>query len=549
MINKKIMKKILLLLLILPWVSFSQDIREVDLSNPKATVYTHIYFLQDNSYQPDKAAKTIYGLEEKKAIEIAIKIKRVLDGKGLKIDFNRIPSDSTYKADTLSYSTVHKYVLFPELMPLISVEKRGASWYYSSETMQHIESLYDEVFPWYVDKIQEIVPGAGHKKIFSIEIWQYVTFLIMILVALVIFFITKKLVFFVLRRIWYRYTKDTEGEVTVALKKLAHPVSLLVALAFIDKIYPSLQFSLEVNHWFFLAINIAFVVFWVYVFLKIAQVLVSFYHTYAEKTGGKLDDQLTPILRNFLRGLIIIVGIFKLLILFGANPTTILAGASIGGLAIAFASQDTVKNLIGTVMIFADKPFHIGDWIQAGEVVGTVEEVGFRSTRVRAADTTVYQIPNSKLSEMIINNSGIRLYRRYNTQLGIRYDTPPELIEAFVHGIREIILAHPDTNSDNYIVEFNGFGDSALLIMMNIYLKDLAWATEQKSRHQIHIAIVKLAKELGIDFAFPSTTVMIEQFPEKKSLEPNYDGRKNRTDEAIKKIVEDFKNRVAEGDD
>ena len=113
--------------------------------------------------------------------------------------------------------------------------------------------------------------------------------------------------------------------------------------------------------------------------------------------------------------IIFIIGAFKVLLLFGVDAATILAGASIGGLALAFASQDTVKNLIGTVMIFVDKPFHIGDWISAGEVVGTVEEVGFRSTRIRAADTSIFQIPNSSLSELVINNSGLRLFRRYNT--------------------------------------------------------------------------------------------------------------------------------------
>ena len=105
-------------------------------------------------------------------------------------------------------------------------------------------------------------------------------------------------------------------------------------------------------------------------------------------------------------------------------------------------------------------------------MVGTVEEVGFRSTRIRAADTSIFQIPNSRLSELVINNSGLRLFRRYNTQLGLRYDTPPELIEAFVKGVRGIIKAHPDTKSDSFNVEFTGFGDSALLIMMNMYLKN-----------------------------------------------------------------------------
>ena len=538
------MKNILFLLLFVSSFSYGQKAPEVDLSNPRATVYTHIYFLQTTSYQPKKAAKTIKGLDEKEAIDAVIKIKRILDGKGLNIDFNRISNDSMY-TDSISFLTQHKLILFPERMPLISLEKRGKFWYYSSETIENLDILYAEIFPWYIEKIQNIVPGAGHKKILSIEVWQYIAILLLFVVAFVLFLIVKQLAFLFLRRILYKYTKSS-SEVNDTIKKLAHPLSLLVAIGLLDKVFPSLQFGLEINTWIFLGINIASTVFWIYVFLKLAQVLISLYHEYTQKTEGKLDDQLTPILKNFTTVLIFIIGTFKLLLLFGVDAATILAGASIGGLALAFASQDTVKNLIGTVMIFIDKPFHIGDWISAGEVVGTVEEVGFRSTRIRAADTSIFQIPNSSLSELVINNSGLRLYRRYNTQLGLRYDTPPELIEAFVKGVREIIIAHPDTKSDSFNVEFTGFGDSALLIMMNMYLKDLAWSSEQKSRHQIHITIVKLAKELGVDFAFPSTTVMIEQFPEKKSLELHYNNDEKRIDDVINKIVSDFKTIIKE---
>ncbi len=269
---------------------------------------------------------------------------------------------------------------------------------------------------------------------------------------------------------------------------------------------------------------------------------MKIYAQFTEKTDGRLDDQLVPILNNFLTGLVIAFGAFKLLRLFGVDTTTLLAGATIGGLAFALASQDTVRNLIGTIMIFLDKPFHIDDWIEAGEVVGTVEQVGFRSTMVRAADTSVYQIPNSKLSEIVINNKGLRLFRRYNTNLGLRYDTPPELIEAFVKGVREIIVIHPETRSDSYNVEFTGFGDSALLIMVNVYFKSLAWGVEQSSKHRLHMAIIKLASELGIDFAFPSTTVTIEQFPEKKSLSLKYNINQEKIDAAILKVVSEFSN-------
>ena len=269
---------------------------------------------------------------------------------------------------------------------------------------------------------------------------------------------------------------------------------------------------------------------------------MKMYSEFTENTHSRLDDQLVPILNNFFTGLVIVIGVFKLLNLFGVDTTTLIAGATIGGLAFALASQDTVKNLIGTIMIFLDKPFHIDDWIEAGEVVGTVERVGFRSTRVRAADTSVYQIPNSKLSEIVINNKGLRLYRRYNTNLGLRYDTPPELIEAFVNGVRKIVIEHPETRSDSYNVEFTGFGDSALLIMVNVYFKSLAWGVEQSSKHRLHIAIIKLAAELGVEFAFPSSTVTIEQFPDKSNLSPKYNTDKARLESSISKVISEFKN-------
>lgn len=278
------------------------------------------------------------------------------------------------------------------------------------------------------------------------------------------------------------------------------------------------------------------IVFWIYVFLKLVLVIMSIYSKFAESTDSKLDDQLIPVLKNFLMGIVIFAGLLKLLTLFGVDPVTVIAGASIGGIAIALASQDTVKNFIGTIMIFIDKPFHIGDWIEAGTVVGTVETVGFRSTTVRAADTTIFQIPNSQLSEMVVNNKGLRSFRRYTTNLGIRYDTPPELLEAFVQGIRRIIELDPATRTEEYNVEFAGFADSSLSILLNVYFVNLDWSNEQSSKHKLHMKILKLASSLGVGFAFPSSTVMIEQFPDKPVFDINYNTDENR----IQKILDDI---------
>jgi len=462
-----------------------------------------------------------------------------LDGKGVSIDFNQIPNNPNYK-DSIGYTTFNTYTL-SQRMPEIYVEKIEGKWYYSSETVARIDQIYKEVFPWYVDELQNLIPASGQKKVMGIELWQLVGIFLLFVIVFIIFILIKKIAFFILQKIQHQITHRTANiEINKVLKKLAHPISLLISLAIIDKIFPSLQFPLEINTWFFLGLNIADTVFWIYVLLKLVQVVMRIYAEFTERTPSRLDDQLVPILNNFLKGLVLVFGLFKMLILFGVDTTTLIAGVTIGGLAFALASQDTVKNLIGTIMIFLDKPFHIDDWIEAGEVVGTVEQVGFRSTIVRAADTSIYQIPNSKLSEIVINNKGLRLFRRYNTNLGVRYDTPPILIEAFVKGIREIVIAHPETRSDSYNVEFSGFGDSALLIMINVYFKSLVWGVEQSSKHRLHMAIIKLAKELGVEFAFPSTTVTIEQFPEKKSLDLKYNLDQEKIDATIVKILADF---------
>jgi len=534
------MKKIIFLLLFVNQLSFTQETINVDLSNPNATIQTHLYFLQNNTYQPEKSAKTIYGLPKKQAIEKAIKLKKILDGKGLFIDLNKVPNNPNY-SDSIGYINVYKYVIFPLRMPEISVEKINGKWYYSQETVAQIDAIYNQVFPWYVHKLQKLIPVSGYKRIFGIELWQIAGILFLMIFTVVMVIIVKKIIYWVLETLQRKIThKASDFEEKLALKRLAHPISLFVGINIIDIAFPSLQFAININTWVFLSINIAETVFLIYILLKLVKVVMGIYADYTQKTDSKLDDQLVPILNNFLKGIVFVFGFFKILRLFGVDATTLLAGATIGGLAFALASQDTVKNLIGTIMIFIDKPFHIGDWIVTSELEGTVEKVGFRSTRVRAADTSIFQIPNSKLSEIVINNRGLLLFRRYKTELGLRYDTPPELIEAFVEGARKLILAHPKTNSEIYNVEFTGFGDSALLIMVNVYFESLVWADEQSSKHKLHIALLQLAKELGVDFAFPSTTVTIENFPEKKGINPKYDTNKERVDAAIASVVTKF---------
>lgn len=527
----------LIISFIISTLSFSQNEPKVDLSNPNATIYTHLYFLQSNSYQPEKAAKTIYGFKGEEAIDKAIKLKKILDGKGLKVDFTKVPNNPNF-TDSTAYKIGKHYQLFPVRLPQIAVEKYGSKWLYSRETVAIINDLYEETFPWQTAWLQKVMPKFGHHKVFGIQIWQYLGLLLLTLLAILLFKVLKKIGFVVLKKIQYLITKRSSDRITLPLKKLNKPLVLLILIALFKKALPTLQLGLEINKILFMIVDIAQISFWIYVFLKLVGVIMTIYSEYTKKTHQKLDDQLVPILSHFLTGIVFFLGGLKLLTVFGIPATSVIAGASIGGLALALASQDTVKNLIGTFMIFLDKPFHIGDWIETSELQGTVEEVGFRSSRIRAADTSIYQIPNSTLSEIVINNQGLRLFRRYKTELGIRYDTPPELIQAFVNGIKELIKAHPHSKKDSFDVAFIDFGDSALKILVNVYFIVDNWSLEQQVKHHFHIAIVQLAKVLGVEFAFPSTTIMIEQFPEKQSILMNYKSTIDK--QSIERIINEL---------
>ena len=536
------MKKITFFFVLLATTVFSQTEVDKDLASPHATIYTHLFALQEDSYDLEKAASTIYGASEKRAEEIALKIKQVLDGKGLRVAIASLPKDPDYLDTLQTFSAEPMYVLFPNQLPEISVEKINGNWYYSQETNRQIDRLYREVYPAGTELLKKSIPNVGHLRMFGLEVWQYVGFLVLLVLSVALFYIQNKVIFWLLKSLEKYLIRFAHNSLNDSLLKLSRPISWLLVFYALDNYIPILQFPIEVNSFLLKGLHIGQTVLWIYVFLQLVQVLMDIYGSYSLKTESKLDDQLTPILKRLLRGLVFFVGGLKMLTIFGADVTTVIAGASIGGLAVALASQDTVRNLIGTFMIFLDKPFQIGDWIVGGGVEGTVEEVGFRSSRIRAADTSVFTIPNSKLSEIVINNLGLRLYRRYKTVLGIRYDTPPELIEAFVKGVRALVDTHPDTRSEDYNVEFTGFGNSALEILLNVYFKNPGWGKEQSSKHRLHIAIVKLAKELGVEFAFPSQTLMIEDFPEKQALDLKYDTDLVRTDKVIQEAVASFKN-------
>jgi MscS family membrane protein len=236
-------------------------------------------------------------------------------------------------------------------------------------------------------------------------------------------------------------------------------------------------------------------------------VLCGFLAAKAEKTTNKFDDMLVPLMRRTLKILISVIGLVFIASRLSEDVWHILAGLSIGSLAIGFAAKDSIENLFGTFTVLMDKPFQLGDWITVGDIDGSVEEVGFRSTRVRTFYNSVITVPNSRFISVHVDNMGERLHRRVKTTLSLTYDTPAEKVDAFCEGIRELLRQHPYTRKDTFYVYFNSWNSSSIDILLYAFLTTPDWGTELREKHRLFCDILRLAEKLEVGFAFPTQTI------------------------------------------
>lgn len=244
---------------------------------------------------------------------------------------------------------------------------------------------------------------------------------------------------------------------------------------------------------------------------RVVDVFDALWTNKALQTSNKFDDLLVPMISKSLKVFVIVVGIVFAADNLNIDVTSLLAGLGLGGLAFALAAKDLLGNFFGSVTVLLDRPFSIGDWVVIGDIEGMVEEVGFRSTRVRTFYNSLVTMPNSILTTTKIDNMGARRYRRMKSMLAVTYDTPPERIEAFCEGIRKIIQLHPYMRKDMYQVYFNEYGAASLDILVYVFWATPDWNTELRERHRFLLDILRLARQLEIEFAYPTQTLYLKR--------------------------------------
>jgi MscS family membrane protein len=346
-----------------------------------------------------------------------------------------------------------------------------------------------------------------HYELAGTSIWRMIVFFVIILFSLIVGRTAKV----ILNRSSDRVKSQKHMITGTTLDALSKSSVLLFASIGISvgltmlKLNETLEHVSGVCSDILLTVAIGYFLYW------LAEIPADWFSRFAEKTENTLDDMMSPIIRKSLRVTIVVLTLVQIAQTLSDKPiTSILAGLGIGGLAVALAAQDSLKNFFGSVILFVDKSFEIGNRIVVDGHDGVVETVGLRSTKIRTLEGNLITIPNGELANKIIMNIGKRPHIKRISNITVTYDTTPEKLDRAIEIVKEILDNHEGMHRDFppkvYLSELNA--DSLNIMAIYWYHPPDYWEYMGFS-DRFNREIFGRFNEEGIDFAFPTQTVYL----------------------------------------
>ena len=353
------------------------------------------------------------------------------------------------------------------------------------------------------------------------ELWRF-TLLLGILVATLV--VGRLVRYFIERAATRLEQKEGVGLTEMFLQCLSRPASVAVFAAGAFAARLSLRFDLtgleqgfsKQTYALWGKVSTALAVMAVaYLIYRLVDIVEHYLKKVTERTETALDDMLVPVVRKSLRVFIAVISV-----LFVADNVldmelgALLATAGVGGLAVALAAKETIANFFGSINIFADQPFQVNERIRVEGVDGTVENVGFRSTRIRTLDGHQVSIPNSKIANEVVENIGRRPFIKRVANLGVTYDTPPDKVERAVEIVKDILAQTEEVNRDGKLpprVYFTEFKDYYLNILVIYWITPPDYWMFVEVNQRVNLAIMRAFAAEGIEFAFPTQTLIVNK--------------------------------------
>ena len=378
-------------------------------------------------------------------------------------------------------------------------------WLISSETLQHVPGAYAQID---VLGVARFVPGPLRETRFlSVPLYRWLVTLLGILLAIGAAWLVSRFLFPLLRLLLRRITRGQKEE---PLARLLPPLRLiLLAIAF--RALGSISLTV-LSRQFWIKLAIAMVILGItWLAIRISDTVWDLARP--RLTGTSLEGRLAFLAfsRRALKFGIALVGAVALVYASGRDVTAILAGLGLGGIALALAAQKTLENVFGGVALISDQSMRVGDFCRFADKLGSVEDIGLRSTRIRTLDRTILSIPNGQLSTMTLENYTLRDKFLFNQKLGLRYETKPEQLRAVLAEIGEILRTQPHADPADARVRLVAFGDSAFTIEVFVYLFASDALHFLELQEQLLLAILDAVVANGSGLAFPSRTLYVAQ--------------------------------------
>jgi MscS family membrane protein len=391
---------------------------------------------------------------------------------------------------------------FDILIQQVPREDGVTVWKVAGVTLAQVPDLYKE-FGYGV--LERFLPKIFFDiQFLDIALWQWIGLLgLVMLAAIVSWFLTV----FVMRIFGtaVAFTKTTiDDKMRVAA---AGPIRLGIAILVFRVGLVPLGLGVETMQFFSALLSALFIVAVTWLLLRISDVLSSVVEARLVERGELGAIALVPPGRKFVKAIVVILAFVAILSNFGFNVAALLAGLGVGGIAVALAAQKTIENLFGGIILYTDRPVRVGDFCRFGDKMGTIEEIGIRSTRVRTLDHTLISIPNATFSNMEIDNITARERIRLLAILTVRYETTPDQLRYILVEIRKLLYSHERVISDTPRVRFINFGAYSLDIEVLAYVNSTDWAEFLGIREDIFLRIMDIIEASGSGFAFPSQTL------------------------------------------
>ena len=479
-------------------------------STPYGTVMGFIKAAEREDYQ--RASQYLEGrLSERKKEDLARLLKVVLD-RGLNVNtesLSRKPEGNLEEGLAPNLEKVGTAKHEDESLDIFlhRVDQKGAApiWLFSSETLYSIPEVAEQLNPPIVERLLPRKLWGTRLGFLPLPQWLFIL-IVLPLLAGFSWVLARGLIRFV-RPLVLRRFKDLTGSNAT---QLTMPITLLI-LGLLLRILAPLSAYIYFRMFWFGAGNVLMILALTWLLVRLTKLARGLRIIRLRQAQLLSQVALTELITWLVQGLWIIICLMLILKYAGFELTTAIAGLSLGGIAIAFAAQKTIENLFGAVMIITDQPIRVGDFCQIGNIEGTVESIGLRSTRIRTLNRTLVTIPNGQLSTMSIENLAHRDKFLFRHKFGLRYDTTAEQLRQVLEQIRILLSGHPKVETATHRTRFVRLGDFSLDVEVFAYLLTPNWEDFLVEQEDLLIRMMGIIEASGTSLAFPSQTMYVAQ--------------------------------------